>query len=419
MSTVDPAIVLSAITPLGGPGPARRRPALWGLRITFAGLLCVTVLVTVTLAAMNSEANLLLLLTAIGCGLLIVNAVMAVRSVRWVGVDRNIPDAVLAGRAFSIAYTVRSHRRWLRCWGLIVGEIQTGRGSPGLNRCFIAFLDPGQEQRVEARQVVSHRGRLRLQGMRVQSRFPFGLFSCTVEYAAPAELIVYPTIGRFRRDPWRERANNPVRGASAPRREAVRDEFFGLREYRQGDNYRWIHWRRSASTGELLVREMRSVQRHEMLVIVDPWPDQKGLIPSKNARRFDPAAERIISVAAAAICDGLSRGYRVGLIGRAAEPVMIPMAGGRMHRQRLLRELALLNPGATLALTDLMTRVPWATSWQARAAICTPRLMNEHEGLVRHLRRKAEAVVIFCPEWGDFATLVDFGDTSNHERRIS
>lgn len=397
----------------------RRRPAWWGLRITFAGLLCVTVLVTVTLAAMNSEANLLLLLTAIGCGLLVVNAVMAVRSVRCVGVDRIMPDAVLAGRTFSIAYTVRNHRRWFRCWGLIVGEIQAGSGSRGLNRCFIASLEPGQERRVEARQVVPHRGRLRLQGMRVQSRFPFGLFSCTVEFTAPAELMVYPTIGRFRRDPWRERSSNPVRGASAPRREAIRDEFFGLREYRQGDNYRWIHWRRSASTGELLVREMRSVQRHEMVVIVDPWPEQEGLPASKNAMRFDPAAERIISVAAAAICDGLSRGYRVGLIGRAAEPVLIPIAGGRMHRHRLLRELALLKPDATVSLPDLMTRVPWATSWQARAAVCTPRILNEHEGLIHYLRRKAEALVILCPEWGDFATLVDFGDASNNERRIS
>lgn len=401
----------------GVTGAAQHRPAWWGLRITFAGLLCVTVLATVTMAAMNSEANLLLLLTTIGCGLLMVNAMWAVWSVSRVGVERILPEAVIAGRPFSIAYVLRNPRRWFRCWGLLIGEVPMGRGNPVRNRCFVAFLDPGQEQRIEGWQIVPYRGRLRLKGIRVQSRFPFGLFSCTVDYGAPAELIVYPAIGRFRRDPWREGLMTPSKGPSTPQREAIRDEFFGLREYRQGDNYRWIHWRRSASTGELLVREMRSVQRREMVVIVDPWPEQgsSGNLPGRD--RFHPPAEQIISAAAAAICDGLARGYRVGLVGRAANPALIPMAGGHIHRQRLLRELALLNPGASDRLTDLMARVPWASAWQARTVVCTPRLSSEHETFIRYLRRKAEAVIVLCPEWGNFTALVDLGDSLNDERR--
>lgn len=418
MSTFHQARVVSAVAPPGVGGAVRRRPAWWGLRITFAGLLYITILLVVALAAHVNEANLLLLLATIGCGMLFVSAVLAVRSVHRVEVERLVPDAVMAGRAFTITYIVRNPRGWSRCWGLIVGEMPVGGKISILRRCFVAVLVPGEERRVEVGQILTHRGRILLKGVRVRSRFPFGFFSCTVDYAAPAELMVYPAIARFRRDPWRERSVAKVGGASMSRRGASHDEFFGLREYRQGDNYRWIHWRRSARMGELLVREMRSVQLREMVVIVDPWPGTDVRGGSRSGARLDPSAERVISAAAAAVCDGLDRGYRVGLICRAATPVLIPVGGGRAYRRRLLRELALLQPGAAQGLADLVTRVHWANSWQARSVVCTASLLPEHEGLIRYLRRQAEALVVLCPEQAEFAALVDLGGGASEDRRV-
>ncbi|NLX12638.1 MAG: DUF58 domain-containing protein [Phycisphaerales bacterium] len=371
------------------------------------------------MASQINEANLLLLLATIGSGMVLVSIVLVARSVNRVSVERLVPDAVMAGRSFTITYIVRNPRRWSRGWGLIIGEYPSGQDASGLGHGFIGVLAPGEERRIEVEQVVPRRGRIRLHAVRVQSRFSLGLFSCTVDHVTPAELMVYPVIARFRRDPWRERSRTMAGGGSAPRQVAIQDEFFGLREYRQGDNYRWIHWRRSARMGELLVREMRAMQLREMVVIVDPWSAPYARMETDGAGMVDVAAERVISAATAAVCDGLDRGYRVGLICRAAEPVLIPVASGRVHRQRVLRELALLQPESAESLADLVARSYGAKLGQARLVVCTARMSPQHEGLVRYLHRQAEALLVLCPEQAEFQALVDLGRETRDDRRAS
>src|ERR1041385_9564939 len=47
----------------------------------------------------------------------------------------------------------------------------------------------------------------------------------------------------------------PISGG-APSRIKGEEEYYGVREYRIGDNPRRIHWRRTAQTGQLMVRDM-------------------------------------------------------------------------------------------------------------------------------------------------------------------
>ena len=59
MTAVAPGQTLPLTESIGHP-IQRRRPAVLGLRLTFGGLLYVMVLVMIAMAALNSEANLLL-----------------------------------------------------------------------------------------------------------------------------------------------------------------------------------------------------------------------------------------------------------------------------------------------------------------------------------------------------------------------
>ncbi len=401
--------------------PASGRPAKRRLQITFGGLLFIVVNILILLAGLNTEANLLLLLFGIGMGALAVNAVLPLLMLRRIEVDRIMPEGVVAERPFAIAYRARNRRRRLRAWGLSITEMPVSDVLERFPVAFIECLTPRQEQRVETVGRCAHRSHLSLTGIRVTCRYPFNLFACTADIRLAGSLTVYPAMGRLRHDPWRMGATGQSQSARTTRDRENPEEFSGVREYREGDNIRWIHWRRSAHTGELVVREMIPLHQTRLVIMLDPWPTPTGKEPRKATAsdEFDAQAERIISAACTAICSGLEQGHRVGLICRSAEPVIIPPASGKAHRQRLLRELAAVRRGGRTPFDELIGRVRWSSGWNVRGMLLAGRLQIEHEHVVKGIGARAEALLVLCPGTDAFESLFDFSLGSGTPARRS
>jgi uncharacterized protein (DUF58 family) len=124
-----------------------------------------------------------------------------------------------------------------------------------------------------------------------------------------------------------------------------RGEFFGLREWREGDDRRGIHWRSTARTGRLMVREHEDELERQVTIVVDnalPARVVRALAAGERLREdapLDDAVERTISHAASLATAYLEAGWAVGLAARGAQ---LPLASGRAQLTRVLRELALL-----------------------------------------------------------------------------
>ena len=404
--------------------------AIRGLRITLTGAAFVVINALVAVAAMNSDANLLFLIVCLDMGVLLFSAAAPVMMVRRIEADRVVPHAAVAGRPFTLVYLVRSGRRWGASWSLIVRETPADRRTADLSWGFIPRLSPGRQVRLELLARCPRRGRLPLSGIRVMSRFPFGLFSCSVDINRPAELIVYPPAARLHIDIARDRGF--VAGASPARARSHGgdEEFAGVREFREGDNVRWIHWRRSAHAGDLVVRDNRPIQASQLVILLDPWPGlvaqpggvkggiARGFFSRPDAEEGDEEAERLISAAAAAACDAIERGHRVGLVVCAKVPVVLPPAGGRPHRERLLHELALLSPGGCEPLDTFVAGIRWSAGWQARCLLLATDLTDTHRRVEGFLARRARGVIVARPgsEWFETA----FGSSAERapERRV-
>lgn len=381
--------------------------ALRGLRITFSGLLYVATVVLVGLAALSIEANLLFLVFGINLGVVLFSLWAPIRSVRSVVVERTAPEAVVAGRLFTIVYVLRSRRRWWRCWGLMIGEGRVDGAGARLPEAWIPALHAGEESRVELSGRCIQRGRIRLHEVLIRSSFPFGLFLCAVKASSPTEITVHPAVGRVRKDPWKDRRFAASASARHRQEQGGHDEFFGVREYREGDNLRWIHWRRSAHAGQLVVREMMPMRPTQLIVLVDPWPPAEPGRSSPAPPAPDSAVERVISAAATVVCDGLERNFRVGLVCRARVPVVVAPAGGRAHRHRMLHELAVIEPGADVSFDELVSHVRWTGGWQSQCLVLTTAFGPSHERVVRFLNRQAEAVLPLTPFSAAFDAIMD------------
>ncbi|MGN6107631.1 MAG: DUF58 domain-containing protein, partial [Kofleriaceae bacterium] len=176
---------------------------------------------------------------------------------------------------------------------------------------------------------------------RLATKFPFALFRKSRDVDAPLEVLVYPARVEVPRPPPRTTS----RGESSSNRVGRRGEFFGLRERRTGDDRRDVHWRTSARTGRLVVREYEDEQAREVVIAVDnalAEPVREAVIdgvltPADEAQVS--AVERAISVAASLAAAYLEVGWTVEVCARGTR---VAAGAGRAHEAVILRALAML-----------------------------------------------------------------------------
>lgn len=160
----------------------------------------------------------------------------------------------------------------------------TNRGAPGVflvrgeERCpaapppeqaqpfFLPLLLRQQQRRFHYDTTCDRRGHFHFPPLRLHSAGPFGLFRRQRPLELPSELLVYPYYHRLKRLPLLESKKFPER--QAPRIGAG-GEVIGVREYRPGDSPRLIHWRSTARTGQLVVKEFADEEQPALTVALD------------------------------------------------------------------------------------------------------------------------------------------------------
>ena len=173
------------------------------------------------------------------------------------------------------------------------------------------------------------RGRLRFQGFRVSTRFPFGLFLKSLTLDNTDEALVYPTLEAIQAPPDFGRSRNGGEQVTGPGGTGA--QVAGLREYAPGDTARRIHWRASARRSALLVREVESEHEAEIEVHLRTAGTTAG-----------EAFEKRVSWAASEVVAFLDAGTRVAL---RTDHDHLPAGLGAGHRARLLGFLAVVQPG--------------------------------------------------------------------------
>jgi uncharacterized protein (DUF58 family) len=275
-------------------------------------------------AAMNTGNNLLYLLTALLLGLVIVSGILSERSRRGLHVRAVVPEEIYAGRPFTLSARLENVKRRRVSRSLAVET--AGR------RLYVDRLAPGEARLLSWEATLARRGRQRLAGVRVTTRFPFGLFVKSSRLLLDDEVVVYPAV-RPVSDAWRRRLS--VEGRRPVRRRGRGHDLYNLRDYRPGDDRRWIHWRSSAKSGALVVRE------HEAETALDT-----RLVLVGDGTREPARLEAALSEAAS-LAVHLTRAE--GALELVGPGLHVPAGRGRAHLRRVLEALALYTPSAAPA----------------------------------------------------------------------
>jgi len=275
-------------------------------------------------AAMNTGNNLLYLLTALLLALVIVSGILSERSRRGLRLRAVLPEEIYAGRCFVLGARLENIKRRRVSRSLAVQT--AGR------RLYVERLAPGEARILTWETTLPRRGRQRLPGVRVTTRFPFGLFVKSSRVLLDTPVLVYPAV-RPVGEAWRRRLSGE--GRRPVRRRGRGHDVYNLRDYRPGDDRRLIHWRSSAKTGTLVVRE------HEVETGLDT-----RLVLVGDGTREPVRLEAALSEAASLAAHLLRGDASLELIGPG---VHVPVGRGRAHLRRVLEALALYEPSAAPA----------------------------------------------------------------------
>jgi uncharacterized protein (DUF58 family) len=306
-------------------GPRRR------LRLTREGRVFIAITIGLGLAAINTGNNLLYLVLGWLLSLIVASGVLSNMALRGLRAQRRAPPRIHAGRPFAMEIALENRKRRVASYSIEVEDVLGGRVLD--KRCYFLKLPPGRAVQASYRHTFHRRGLYRLDGFRLATRFPFALFIKSRQQIAPDELLVYPAV----RPVPLPAPRAPRHGDATQSRMGRRGEFFGLRDYRDGDDSRAIAWHASARAGRLLLREMEEEAQRRVVIELDNAVTEPGDEAALEA------LEDAVSMAASLIVTYLRQGYAVRLAARGLD---VPWSAGPGHEHRLLRALALLEPAS-------------------------------------------------------------------------
>jgi uncharacterized protein (DUF58 family) len=333
MASADAGAIAPAAHEAGWPRLWRRlrrwlRPPR-RLEFTREGKYFVGITVGVGFAAINTGNNLLYLLLGMMLSLIIASGVLSEVSLRELSVARTPPEAIYAERPFLMGIGLHNGKPRLSSFSVEVEDLVAER--PLDKKCYFLKLPADRTQSTSYRHSFPRRGRYAFTGFRISTKFPFALFRKSRTVDAETAVVVYPAIR-----PLAQHVDLRAlyTGDEAPLPRGRRGEFHGLREYRQGDDPRDIHWRSSARRGRRMVREHDDEAARRISIFLDHVRP-----PGIAATEGDERVERAVSLCASLVVDHLERGYTVRLITRVGA---VSWARGRGAQARFLEHLALV-----------------------------------------------------------------------------
>jgi len=334
---------------------ARRRPLPRGsFRMNGRGWVYLALAASVAFAAALKGNNLLFAIFCFLIAQFLVSAVLTVVVARRLDLTRILPTSAVAGEVFPVGVRLRNLKRFWPAFCIrIEDRIDTpGRAAPlPPTPVWIPIAGPRKRVRTKSYGSVPERGWARLGPFTVVSEFPPGLFEYRRTVPVVNRLLVYPRPGFLPRrlvDPLLARAEYTELAANDFER--GQEEFAGLREYREGDSLRDIHWKMSSRLpGRLLVREREDPLVKDAVVFLETH------VPKAAESRRRGRLERGVRFAASLADALLAQGYRVRFRAFAPDPIEVDLDPRARDLDRLLHELAILRPTRVHPAGDLLS----------------------------------------------------------------
>ncbi len=228
-----------------------------------SGALYLFTTIFLGIGAINAQNNLLFFAFGLAIAGLVVSGVISGSGLMGLRIERLDPPPGEVGSPGVIRYRVSNANRLVPLICVWVEE-KSFKRSGDQKACarpspaYVELLAPGASTIVESFVSPTRRGVVELNEFRGRSGFPFGLVTKIVRFRQRSDWIVRPARVELTRAAAERVVPRGPRGADVSSGRGDGQEFYGLREYAEGDSIREIAWKPSARAGSLLVMQRTS-----------------------------------------------------------------------------------------------------------------------------------------------------------------
>jgi uncharacterized protein (DUF58 family) len=347
------------------PTLARRTPLRWlsfkmEYKISHAGWFYIAGVLMVALAALNTGNNLLFLILATLIAVILMSGILSSITLSGVNVRLELPEHIFAKQAVRGSVELENEKLTLPSFSLRVEAIRAKDEPLSAileTPVFFPYLPKHDRVQQNVPMTFPRRGLYRQDAFRIVTRFPFGFLQKSRRLDLKTEAVVYPSV-----EPTSELVDilPGLQGALETLAKGRGQDLYALRGYTSNDSVRHVHWKASARTGALMVREFTREDDCQVLLVLDPHIPGVGVV-AKGAQAAAVANERFeraVTLCAALAWHFYERNAQMQFRSAGMET---PLAPAEEIIFALLRHLALampLPPEASYALMSDLTAAP-------------------------------------------------------------
>jgi uncharacterized protein (DUF58 family) len=294
------------------------------LKLTREGFGFIVILFGVGLGAINTGNNLLYLVLAMCCSFIAVSGVLSEMSLKKLSVQGVVPPYLYAQEPGSLTVKLSNHKKWAPSYSIRVKGAKSHQPFVLQPEPYFFSIPAGETIEKPVLLTAQKRGHLKISSCRLATRFPFGFFHKTKTVPLQLETVVFPAIHPVKL-PQQSDAGQDGDGIVQRRG----DELYALREFQPGDSLSSVHWKSSAKTGRLRVKEFQSQNSYTVFLTLTN--------PATNQPIQDDVLEERVSEAASLIYHLIERGHEVSL---KTEETQTAFDSSEAHLLELMRMLA-------------------------------------------------------------------------------
>lgn len=253
-------------------------------------------------------------------------------------------------------------------------EVRDHSDLPQHGAGFVTYLGGNQRSRWIVRTPCIMRGKFTLGPATLVSGDPFGIFRLEQRLNATSEIIVYPQMIDL--------PDFTLLDAELPGGQNVRSRTYNVtpnvatvREYAPGDSFNRIHWRSTARTGRLMVKEFELDPTADIYLVLDmqertvvkdlrptevappPRPSFWGAQPAAASapdRHLESTEEYAVMAAASITRRLLGQNRSVGLVAWGQHREVIPAEREARQLFKILEALAVLRAYGAQSLAEVL-----------------------------------------------------------------
>lgn len=298
------------------------------LSLTREGLGFILLLFGVGLGAINTGNNLLYLVLAMCCSFIAVSGLLSELSFKNLSVNAKGPAHLYCNETGTLDFKITNKKVWAPSFSIHIELSSDGRCSLEQPPYFF-FIPGGTSLKKSALFHGNKRGPLQINSCLIATRFPFGFYYKTKTLPLNVDMVIFPAL-HPEQLPNKNDSGQEGEGTLRTRGE----EIFGIREFRPGDPINSVHWKSSAKTGNLRVKEFQGTNEQNYTVFLNIKESGKNVTVKKEI------LEQRVNKAASLVFHLIKRGNEVSL---KTEDDQTEFGKSESHLKELMYMLAFIG----------------------------------------------------------------------------